>query len=579
MTHRAKVTSGNGVACAEADRVWLEGDADPVTVSRVEAHRQRCARCRATRERLVNLRADVLRAAPPIDDLTRARLLGTLAPALDGIASAPRPSVRARARRWLPALALGAVAAAATIALVRAPAPGPDPRFQAPQQASEAAGTTGGRARLSTAPPAGAKAAVPPARSLALLHPRRAPSSRAAHRHDRPAPPGVTRLELRDSRLVPLTLARHAQLALRGPALLEVVAVGERTIDLRLVRGALVVDYDRRRGGRLKIHSPGAITEVVGTLFSVEVAGEQTRVAVARGRVSVEAASGSRVLEPGQALLSDGSVPRPVPAPTRALLRSFKRQAALFVASANAPAPPDAATPADQPVASDQPAPGIPGVAPGAPVAPAAPVATPPAPAAPPIPAAPLPAPPGPALAPPPVAPLAPPGPAARYRLAESAMQRGAQDEARAQLEALVVESGGDRMAAVARYELAQMALRSGDRDRARRWLDELSVAGAPAALAEASHFLRCEVHLAAQDAQQAQPAQDTTSARRCLQAFRTSFPQSVNEPLALGLLLRLTPAAELCGPAAGQLDDFLRRFPTHRFARELEGRKAACPR
>ena len=65
-----------------------------------------------------------------------------------------------------------------------------------------------------------------------------------------------------------------------------------RTV-VHLEQGRLLASLEGGAGRRLEIVSPGAVTDVVGTLFSVEVVGGASRVAVAHGRVQVSAAPDS----------------------------------------------------------------------------------------------------------------------------------------------------------------------------------------------------------------------------------------------------------------------------------------------
>src|SRR5262249_61868432 len=78
------------------------------------------------------------------------------------------------------------------------------------------------------------------------------------------------------------TLGNRTRLTLVGPGEAAASTVGEVT-ELELASGRLLVDYDGRGGGKLRIRSPGAVTTVTGTLFAVEVRGRTSRVAVARG--------------------------------------------------------------------------------------------------------------------------------------------------------------------------------------------------------------------------------------------------------------------------------------------------------
>jgi hypothetical protein len=488
------------------------------------------------------LRQDVQRAATPLDDVTRARLLSALAGPLDGLAAGDGrrfspgwwPRLAARLRRAATdrrALVAGVALVAAAVVLVLIDGRQPAPR-------------SGVVARVVDPPvdraPAGAPAkVVESGRSLTLLAPGpRSPRKKAAR----------SRLESQRRELVEATLDGRASLALAGPGAVEVIANSGDTVELRLSSGALVVDYDRRRGGRLRIHSPGAVTEVVGTLFTVEVIGSQSRVSVQRGKVVIQSAGQSRLLRAGQSLASDAPAAGPLPASSRALLREYRRpHLALTTAPAAVAAPPASAS---------APPPAVP-----APTLEVSPPAVPsPAPAT------------VPPVAPPPVAPPPPrePSLSERYRRAEAAMSRGDRAQARSELETLVARGGREPMAVLARYELAQMALRAGDRPGALRWVDELGAGGVPPDLEEAARFLRCEVALAGKALE---------PARRCLEDFRAAHPGSTRDSLALGLLLRILPAAQLCGRQRELLDQFLDRHRDHRFAAELAARREACPR
>src|SRR5439155_6736323 len=79
----------------------------------------------------------------------------------------------------------------------------------------------------------------------------------------------------------------------------EGAAEKERTV-VHLEQGRLLASLEGGAGRRLEIVSPGAVTDVVGTLFSVEVIGGASRVAVAHGRVQVSAAPGSSGAQPGE---------------------------------------------------------------------------------------------------------------------------------------------------------------------------------------------------------------------------------------------------------------------------------------
>src|SRR5205085_5209485 len=106
---------------------------------------------------------------------------------------------------------------------------------------------------------------------------------------------GVDRLEVPAGMRMRASLGAGAKVTLLGPADVQVSGADAGTISLRLSAGTLLGEYDHRAGGRLLIESPGATTEVVGTRFSVEVAGRGSRVAVFEGRVTVRPNTGSTV--------------------------------------------------------------------------------------------------------------------------------------------------------------------------------------------------------------------------------------------------------------------------------------------
>jgi ferric-dicitrate binding protein FerR (iron transport regulator) len=337
-------------ACAEARDAELLGAADAATLARVSRHLVKCAACQAERGRLEALRADVRTDPAPLDDLTRARILDRLIPALDDLASGrahapPRRKPGRLAVRWLPVA--GAAAAASVLAVVLWPAAiywharlsGGSPGFDGSGLASPVAATgpspAAGRApapvamaepplpghpspATPAAPPAGSAtsgrpatppAAEPPAADpLALIQPEPAvagpsgdlgtvdPTAKATGRaagaagRDRgAAEPAVRRWVLAEGMRRRARLGERTQLLLVGPAELEVVSASPDLLEVRLARGTMVGDYRHGPRGRLRILSPGTRTDVVGTTFYVEAQAEHSRVAVGHGRVLVRA--------------------------------------------------------------------------------------------------------------------------------------------------------------------------------------------------------------------------------------------------------------------------------------------------
>jgi outer membrane protein assembly factor BamD (BamD/ComL family) len=115
-----------------------------------------------------------------------------------------------------------------------------------------------------------------------------------------------------------------------------------------------------------------------------------------------------------------------------------------------------------------------------------------------------------------------------------------------------------DPLADTARYELAQRALGAGDRETAARHLDRIVAQGREAALVEGARFLRCRV--AAEEGAGAE-------ARRCLEAFRSSYPLSPRDPDALAALIQLARQREDCAEVKRLAAEYRRRYPRGPFS------------
>ena len=103
----------------------------------------------------------------------------------------------------------------------------------------------------------------------------------------------ASRLDVPAGWLVRASLGDAIAITLTGPARAwSARAAGSGQTVVHLDRGRLLASLEGGTGQRLQIVSPGAITDVVGTLFSVEVVGGASRVAVAHGRVRVGTAAG-----------------------------------------------------------------------------------------------------------------------------------------------------------------------------------------------------------------------------------------------------------------------------------------------
>jgi len=478
--------------CAACDEVGLLGARDAEQAAWAERHRQGCARCRARAAGLAEVAGAVRAVDATLDDLTRARIGAGIAARL--APAGPRRS----SRLWL-ALPVAA-ALLGLVPLLRARPPAPVAR------------------QPGTAP-------------LRLLQPQ--------------GGEGVDRLEVPAGMRMRASLGPGVKVTLLGPADVRVSGADAGTIALRLAAGTLLGEYDHRAGGRLLIESPGATTEVVGTRFSVEAAGERSHVAVTEGRVTVRAAGAAPVfVGAGQRWSSDDRVVR-----------------SLELAAAPAEVPPEPPAPARAtPRVAVRPAPAPrPHLALAPPPAPApAPVeVAPPADAAPPA---------APSVAPPPQPPApAPPVTATLlYWQADAALARRQAGESRRLLEALVARFPADPLADIARYELAQRALGAGDRARALRLLAAIQ----GPALAEAASFLRCRL-----------PAEegDDRAARACFERFRSAYPGSARDPEALAALVMLAWRHDDCAEARLLANEYRRRHPAGIFAGNAARIEGAC--
>ena len=244
----------------------------------------------AESEELERLCDELGRFEAPFDEIARSRAEARLAAQL-----AREPARRhRRALGWTTALVV--VGAAAAVALVA--------RTVVPAARSRVANRTAASLRFepyvvapvaATAGSAVAATAVPEA----LVQP-------------------TSRLDVPAGWLVRASLGDAIAITLTGPArawaetAADSAAESVQTV-VHLEQGRLLASLEGGAGRRLEIVSPGAVTDVVGTLFSVEVVDGASRVAVAHGRVRVGAAPdssgaqprGPREITAGQTLADD----------------------------------------------------------------------------------------------------------------------------------------------------------------------------------------------------------------------------------------------------------------------------------
>ena len=215
------------------------------------------------REELDRLCAGLARIEAPFDEITRSRAEARLSAELE---RRPGRGNRRALGRVAALLAVGAAAGAALTARTV---------------------VTARRSRVAR-----------PARRLAVrFEPYVVAPTAGAGAADLPEPleQPASRLDVPAGWLVRASLGDAIAITLTGPARAwSERAAGSGQTVVHLDRGRLLASLEGGTGRRLQIVSPGAITDVVGTLFSVEVVGGASRIAVAHGRVRVGAAPGPR---------------------------------------------------------------------------------------------------------------------------------------------------------------------------------------------------------------------------------------------------------------------------------------------
>jgi TolA-binding protein len=472
-----------------------------------------------------------LREEPvPVDDLTRARWWGKLAPQLDAIVEARRP--RARPRMWL------AVAASAAVALVvLAFWPRGDGEVMLE------------RARLHPYMVSGATAegAAPTllAGRFAVLEARGGEVVRTELDTDRLAAIGPARIEvaavtsaraellatgdvLVDARAPrPLVVhagiwtvrAEHAVFAVsaRGPAAAIYIERGE--VDLAglalppgawfgvpALRSPTLVTALRDHARSLS-PSDGEILAFTGDAPVVTAAGEVVGVAP----LWVRASAGTRVVQ---------ADPRGPAAPTVATAQPVK---------VDAPGPAKPAAPASGPHRATH-AGAISGQTQVAP----APIQRDVVPSA------------------------APEDASGLYARAEAELARGDRDAAQATWRELIARFTDAPQVASARYDLARLARDRGDLGQAREQLARLLAASPPPALAEPASYLACRIEIERGEAE---------AAARCFTAFRGQFPRSPHDAEVLAWLVGHARTSNGCAAARALAEEYARRYPAGPFA------------
>ena len=419
-----------------------------------------------------------------------------------------------------------------------------------------------------------------------------------------------SRLDVPAGWLVRASLGDAVSITLAGPAR----AWSERAAEgdggptvVHLEQGRLLASLEGGGGRRLEIVSPGAVTDVVGTLFSIEVVGGASRVAVAHGRVRVGGVPGSsgappiapREIAAGQSWLTTLQEPDELETALAEALADHERTppprgATVPLSITEAPAGAGvwvgkrrlALAPAwvlVEPHAAVRLSPA--GRAAAPPADPSPPPSLPPSTEPsmePPRPVSELPARPSrpavsrllltPRGAEPTEPPPLDPGPAPEeltartlFREADAARAAGNTGLALRTLRALVERFPSDPATAGARYELALMEHAAGHEEAALR---DLAAVDSPSLL-EPTDYLRCRVLARRSEAQ-------TAEAERCLADFRRRFPTSAHDADALATQSALALARGGCPAAQALLAELERRHPEHRSAARL---RSACRR
>jgi TolA-binding protein len=144
----------------------------------------------------------------------------------------------------------------------------------------------------------------------------------------------------------------HTAASIVGPARIDILGSSGDATAVRLHSGTLLAEFTSGPGRSLRIDAPGAVVEVVGTLFAVEARGGATCASVAHGRVRVTTAAGVVHVEGGQRYCTGDAI-RPIADDMRDALA---RHDATLLARGTPPAgAPEAARAADKPAAEDSP--------------------------------------------------------------------------------------------------------------------------------------------------------------------------------------------------------------------------------
>lgn len=414
----------------------------------------------------------------------------------------------------------------------------------------------------------------------------------------------------------------HASLV--GPAALEIIGAPGAATTVRLRRGKLLAEFTGAPGRSLRVEAPGAVVEVVGTLFAVEARSPGACISVAHGRVRVTTADSVALVGAGERYCTHGPAkPQPIEEAVRDALEQHGSVVTAQPSPAAASSPDSSprapttspASPAPlaspPPPAPPQPAAHALATPPPVAITPRAPSPSPTAPSHAPATSAPAPSPSPTAALPPASSPspahttssrapssapdtssrstargptpaesassaspgdasptvqaAAPPATADDlYRAAEASLAAGDLAGADRALDRLLVGFPASALVDQALYERARIAYQQRAWAVARRHLDRLA-ALPRTTLAEPGHYLACRIAVETRDG----------GAVTCLVAYRAAYPRSPHDLEALALVVTLTHASGGCATVMTAVAELARR---HSKSRHAAAWRARCP-
>jgi hypothetical protein len=563
--------------CRQAEEVLVARSAerDAALMASTQQHLQSCPACERHQRAWLLVRENASKTDDVLDDLTRARVFGRVQARL-GVRTARDRPPEGPTRTIRPRIAWALGFAAVTILAF-------------------VLGT-----RLRKAEP-----------GLAV-----APVTLEPYALDVPAEPrapisgkDLDHLELPAHASMRARLGRTADLTLLGPLELTVHDRDKQRVKLELGRGIIVADFDGSGGRSLRISTPDATVDIVGTRFLVAASAKRTRVAVEHGLVRVESRGRLRMVGSGLSWSTDEDALAPLDGQT---VRMFERARGQWEELASEPPPkdhveagtsrerakdghgPTGPTGRAKGVSSDEGAERRPrqrrvpvrrAPSPAGRLALAVTAQRPP-PSPPPLtpledgtsavsPSTSPPPPPSPSQA----TPEAPPPPrptrpevssgtvVSLYKDAEQALSRGDEAVGKQRLLALVRSFPRDVMADSARFELALLANRNGERREALAQIRAILGRGTDGALVEPARFLRCRVYL----------QEDRDAAQICLVRFVHDYPRSPHDEVAVRALIELARAKGQCSTASQLAGVYLQRHSKGSFAEEAARVRSHC--